>query len=662
MPKLNPQQRLKSLLAICGVLSGIRLIIPTMTWANSVNQTRGDLRISKATQLFTQGKWEESISILRMLSNQPQENSASQELQFDALLLLSAFAPGTTAFAERAQFAELLLHHPFAQEKLKESDRKRLYRTAGLGWFSQGQWEKAAQSFQSLVEIGSNSDITLAQIHLGWIEINQKNDLKAFRRWLDFLSQSPSRVDPQWLPILLKDLGQLWVVAGDSRTEVSPTINLLLTQETHREKMLEGIQSRIAEADTRQSHWHHFRTSALQTQIKDLILDQIMASQAISETAPCELLKWFEEKPFRRPELYHSTLQHLQGCLKLLQTLDQKTRFQLESALGQIRDQVDPTFKKIIQKPQFGLIQLYLLQIEPKPSARLDLIQEFYPDPTELRKQKSASITLILLEALQKITEPELNQEQNLARIVDWIEHLEEYRFLPLTQDHLWITAFQLGRTSEAWRKLWCQLDVTHPSRLNSPKVLSALNAWMIPTLDTAIQTGSLPPEPAPQSLTWSSFELARYLLEIKKQMTPKSEGSQDPLLLRLPTVPGIKKPHGSPKNAVSSSLQTLSRGIHDLIAARKITVSLEERNFFKPLQNKLLLIKKGATTVRQAFTSISLGQNIVRDLINLALTELQTDLQSLSAPSQWPAEDQDNWNNQRKTLTDGLNAWRVTE
>lgn len=659
---MNSPQRFIDLLILCSVIWSLRLFEPTFTWANSETQPKADLRITQATQLFSQGKWEESIAILRAISNGRHITHKDQELEFDALLLLSAFAPGTTAFAERAQFAELLLQHPLAHEKLQQSDRKRLYRTAGLGWFSQGQWDKAAQNFQSLIENGSISDITLAQIHLGWIEINQKNAQRAFRRWLDFLTQSPSQVDPQWLPILLKDLGQLWVLAGDASLEVTHAMNQLIALEGHREKLIEGILSGISEADIHQQHWRDFRKVALQTQIKDLILDQIINSQTISESAPCETLKWFEEKPFRRPDLYRSSLQHLQGCLKLLQTLDSDTRQELESALLQIRDQADPAFRTILQHPKFGLIQLYLLQKEPQPSRRLELIQEFYPDPTTLRRQKNASITLILLEALQKLTESELNQDQILTRIIDWIEHLEEYRFLPLSQDNLWITAFQLGRTSGAWQQLWNQVNSAHPNLFKSQRVVNALNGWMIPILEKALQTGALPPEPGHPSVTRSAFELTQHLLMLKKQITPTPESDQISFLLKLTPVHTMKHLHLGQKKTAGTSVESLNRGIHDLVAARRITISLEDRNFFKPLQNKLILIKKGATNLRQAYSTLSLGQYIVRDLLNLALTELQTDLEAIAAPSQWPDDDQNSWNAQRQTLIDGLNAWRVTE
>lgn len=172
------------------------------------------------------------------------QHSKNPEEKRDAALLLVSFGPGTSTYAERAIYGRFLLTDPDSTQVLVLKDslsRTRLLKEVGTAWFSQGRWEDAHSSFKELSLTENPEYQSLAQLYLGWIEVNQKKPELAIQRWLSFMKTREGILAIEWQTILLKSMGQIWIENGSLSSLMTQSLSSILPEPVDQEAFKIGI-------------------------------------------------------------------------------------------------------------------------------------------------------------------------------------------------------------------------------------------------------------------------------------------------------------------------------------------------------------------------------------------------------------------------------------
>ncbi len=614
--------------------------------------------ISSASALLAAGEPEQAITILRAIFS----SKRAGDIRFNAALLLASFGPGTSAFPDRAVYAEFVLSHPLAVSRLKNSDRIRLLRSAGLGWFSLARWPEASLSFEKLRNLGGPDDGSLSELHLGWIELNQKNPKLALQRWLSFLGHHQHEVDQPWGPTLIRDLGHVWIEAGGFPPEVGEQIDRLIQSHDELKYFREGMSQGLGLIPLDSPTWASFRGSALKTRMSRHLADLLLKNPEAIESHPCEILDWIKQDgSIGGGETQGQLFVSLQNCLKSPGITEGENRKVLLTLLHPWMSHLRKSSGISIEDRRFALLHIFYLQNEPDLKKRQEWLEKFYPSPSEVKILKNGPVALLWLEVLQRRAHDEDTSMIRKSWIDNFLENPSQFEFVPIPPDDLTLIALQISQQEQVWLPIWNYLNRLGTKIFTSERVLGSLHVWLTSFISRAFLDGSLPPEPSVESITQPYFNIVRFFIYLENQFNQSLQPSVESDLVGASCLKDhLNAQFNTQSSPIFSAYHSTRDGITSLKSALKIKIKLESSHFFSDLKKQISFIKSGSLFLRKAGILFPPVKQTMAKVSNLYIDSIRSNIQAIEAPNEWSVPDQESWRAQRKQIADGLNEWRA--
>ncbi len=659
-------------------------------------ETQAFATLSHATTLIAHNEFETAGALLLKIFETPQ----TPEQKFDAALLLSAFPPGTSTYAKRSFYTRFALDSPLAQERLGSTDRSRLLRSEALGWFASARWPEANKAFATLAKTESATDRAIAELHLGWIELNLKQPGQAFRRWIATL-RADAPLTLQWRLPILRDLAQAWAENGGGNSEDALAIELLLQTQEDKNAFSQGLRTGLTNLSPE-------TLSQVESAPKGPLLsrlghDIMIQANSLVASGSCGIVPWLDSPVSLEGASRTPTIKMLTQCWRLgeaqtetqRKALAQKLEWaKLEKTQGDARmvlAEVTESLQDFSAACQ-NYLDVALNAATPETTGAINgaitgASRSCKKGGTKALAQAQTRIPLadVAYRALvdqiiaakadpldrQKILEiayPEPNHASATGRLA-WLELLETppaagaatpnrehwvheiatrldvWSGLGFRREDIVLLQIKISIAHQLWAPLWERADELEKVALPSPNVAAAYQLWLEELTLQALNGKLTLSAPPARTLAQAYYQAVQSLQALPSP--PQCQPSPFPRksdLLRSPLL---------------STLQAVEQGFGLLETSIKIPLKLSSPNFVLQLKKKIVSAQKAVARLRLAAKNYAWLQDRISPTLQLRIGALQASIGQVESPTQWPENERKTWTAQRELIGQEIEGWK---
>jgi hypothetical protein len=587
---------------------------------------------------------------------------AAAQTAFRSSVLLANFGPATSVYTDRAEYSEHALSSSLAEKEISSQSRFRLLRDVGIGKFNKGKWTEASVEFEKLLNSTEESDQALAQMYLGWIEINLKKPDLAFMRWLNGLALNQTNSRPglqsaQWRRLFLKDLGRVLVEGGGGSPEQLKQVYDLPKNAEDRSYLEQGIKKGILFILKDLDRWKIFSKSLLGS-----ILSHSVGKLVIEEQKQfsnhCELLEWVDQDHASQSELREPLLHILQGCVRELSALEKgkaeagskgqsKTQAKIQNVskvLGWIKPDLGSREEPLLKDAQFRPLVHFIIENEPKAAEQQKILEIIYPNPEAVSLSKDPMPLLLWMGVLQASGEEKSDSSPRHLWIQFVLDNPEAMKGLTLSSADVALIALQLSEQEKVYLPVWKHAAAWESKLGKSEKALDYYDHWLTELMALFISGSISLPAPEKNTIAEVYFQSAELLKAGANKAKPDSNG---------------KKAAAKVKSPYLLAVREVTKAWNLFEKAERIKLSLSSSNFVDHLQKKLKLTQDGYLSMREGVSKALFLKSLLGASLDSYIGNLQSQISALQPPHEWPSSAMEDWKNQKIQILQKLDEWR---